>query len=376
MSFRIPCTFLAALVLWLPGQLYAQQPAGYVSLTGTVVDDSTGAPLAGAHVFIAVSMIGTVTNEQGQYRLESVPPGAHRLYVSILGYEPAARDIMLRETRDHAFDFRLKPAVVEVGEITVEAKGDKKWQQRLEKFTRLFIGETPNAAETKITNPEVLDFDEKLGYFYARAAEPLIIENRELGYRIQYFLKDFKTTVGGRTWYDGEPLYEELTPEQPDDALKWAQKRREAFMGSFRHFMLSALAGKVKEQGFMTYARQSSSQKGEESVFGGGLMKSPRFPIETPEFLKDSSTPSEKTLDFHGFLEIIYTGEMEDPSFLKWQNQGGMRKPKYQTSWIELDKGPALVDYKGDVLDPYGVVMYGYYAFERVGDELPKEYRP
>jgi hypothetical protein len=27
-------------------------------------------------------------------------------------------------------------------------------------------------------------------------------------------------------------------------------------------------------------------------------------------------------------------------------------------------------------LDPYGVTVYGYFAFERIADDVPKEYRP
>ena len=30
----------------------------------------------------------------------------------------------------------------------------------------------------------------------------------------------------------------------------------------------------------------------------------------------------------------------------------------------------------GEVRDPYGLTVYGYFAFERVADDVPKEYRP
>ena len=64
-------------------------------ISGRVVDAETGQPLPGAHVFIASSMIGTVTDTNGQFDLHDVPVGAHRLYVSMLGFEPDFRDIML-----------------------------------------------------------------------------------------------------------------------------------------------------------------------------------------------------------------------------------------------------------------------------------------
>jgi hypothetical protein len=361
------------------------QASRYTSISGSVVSDSTGQPLDGAHVFIAVSMYGTTTDAQGRYVLENVPLGAHRLYVSMVGYEPEPRDVMLRPDGETVFNFRLKPSVVEIGEVTVEARQDRRWRQRLEKFTRLFIGETPNAEQTKIMNPEVLDFEERVDRFVARASETLIIENRALGYRIQYFLKEFGSTPR-RTWYDGEPLFEELEPAGPDEAAIWQSARRKAFMGSFRHFMLALLADQADEQGFRTYSRPPFDLTGARSAPGagaaGGFSMQHRFPIKRAEILKDGDSAEEKSVDFHGAVEIVYMGEMEDPAYRKWRDQHGRgaglttSSDRYQTSFIQLEQGPTVVDWKGDVLDPYGVTFMGYFAFERVADEVPKEYRP
>jgi len=41
-----------------------------------------------------------------------------------------------------------------------------------------------------------------------------------------------------------------------------------------------------------------------------------------------------------------------------------------------LERGPATVDYKGEVVERYGVTVSGYFGFERVADQVPKEYRP
>lgn len=377
---------LVAGLFLLPDLTYSQAPA-YTTISGIVTNDSTGAPISGAHVFIASSMIGSVTAETGHYRLDGVPTGAHRLYVSIIGYEPVSKDVMLHGEGPHIFDFKLKPTVVQLEEVTVEAKLDKKWQRRFEKFTRLFIGETPNAEQTKIVNPEVLDFEDNLARFTARASETLIIENHALGYRIQYFLKEFGATPG-RTWYDGEPLFEEMEPESEEQAALWEENRRKAFMGSFRHFLLALLAGRVEEQGFLTYSRPAFnlSPAGSSTPVGptptGSFSGKYRFPVEPEELFTDGSNPSEKILDFHGAVEIIYRGEKEDPSYSKWLRNYArtgrieVGKGDLQTSWIQLEKGPTVFDYKGDVLDPYGVTFMGYLAFERVADEIPKEYRP
>ncbi len=369
----LPAAALAFAALLASAQPAAAQPSGRAVLTGTVTDAAGGAPLAGAHVFIASSMQGTVTDADGRYRLTDVPLGAHRLYVSIVGFEPGFVDVLLREPREHAYDFRLAESVVELGQVTVTGEQDPRWRERLQKFVRLFVGETPNAAQTEILNPEVLDFEEKAGLFRARAAEPLQIENRALGYRITYFLKNFEATPT-RVKYDGEPLFEPLGPDGPDEAAIWSAKRREAYLGSFRHFILAAMDGTLERQGFHLYHRQLGGPAAGPMPLSGPRPGGGRFPLKPDALFSEGDAPNEKKLDFKGYVEFVYEGEVEDEAFLKWAQRPG--RPKFQTSMLLLENGPTVVDYKGDTLDPYGVTFFGYLAFERVADEVPKEYRP
>ena len=93
------------LVLW---PVAARAQTEHATLRGIVADDETGTPLAGAHVFIAASMMGTAADDEGRFVLDRVPLGAHRLYVSMLGFEPASRDTLLRQARSYDFEFRLR----------------------------------------------------------------------------------------------------------------------------------------------------------------------------------------------------------------------------------------------------------------------------
>lgn len=64
--------------------------------TGTVagmVTDSTGAPLAGAAIEVEALFRGAITDENGAYRLTSMPAGTHTLRVRLLGYQTARRDV-------------------------------------------------------------------------------------------------------------------------------------------------------------------------------------------------------------------------------------------------------------------------------------------
>ena len=111
---------LASLIIWSPSTAEARQGVR-VSLTGTVTDAETGVPITGAHVFIASSMIGTTTDRDGQYVLENVPLGAHRLYASILGFEDDFLDIVLRSEQSQFLNFQMTPDIIDIGEIVVEA---------------------------------------------------------------------------------------------------------------------------------------------------------------------------------------------------------------------------------------------------------------
>lgn len=346
------------------------QPGQVAELRGTVLDRGTDAPLPGAHVFIAGSMTGTVTDGNGRYVLRGVPMGAHRLYVSMLGYEPDFRDILLRAPGAHVFDFQLQEAVLEVGELVIEAERDDDWLKRLERFTRAFIGETPNAEETTIVNPEVLDFEDRRGTLRAFAQTPLIIENRALGYRIQYFLRDFAITPT-RVQYDGEPLFEEMVPESAAEADRWRENRRMAFTGSFRHFALALISGRVEGQGFKTWSRPTGG--------GQGIQGDVRFPLDSATLISPGESDGEHVLHFEGAIEIAFMGEKEHPEYLSQGNPGassGRRRPSFQTSWITMERGPTILDHKGDTLDPYGVTFQGYWAWQRVADDVPREYRP
>ncbi len=359
---------LALLCLCVPLAV-AQVPT--VTITGTVRDAETGETLPGANVFVASSMNGTTTNNDGRYELDNIPVGALRLFASSLGFEAVAINIFIRQDSERVFNFELKPIVLELEGVVVEAEHDKKWKGRLKKFTKLFIGETPNAEETTIINPEVLDFAEKKGVFTAYAEEPIEFENRALGYKVQYFLKDFESTRT-RVKYDGEPLFVELEPANDEERQRWQKNRDKAFVGSFRHFLLALMANKVKEQGFEVFGRMMK-----KGPIGTAPQIGNRHPLDVYSIIRDGESPEEKILELESGAEILFTGEYEDRTYKNWMGAPGLStKSKFQTSWISMENGPTIIDYKGDVLDPYGVTFMGYLAFERVADQVPKEYRP
>lgn len=358
---RRPIYILVAILLWVPGTL--AQSTDRAVIAGSVVDADSGQPLANVNVFLAGTTQGTATNRRGLFRIDDIPSGHYRLYASRVGYEPAARDTLLNAGRTITVALKLKPTVLNLSEVRVSSERDRRWERRLRRFQKLFLGESERADSARIVNPGVLDFETRWwGKLTAQARQTLVIENRFLGYRLRYFLKEFSASGGTIRW-DGEPLFEPLTPSDSAEAAAWQENRRRAYYGSLRHFLRALLANRTEEEGFVVHHLPPQSET--DNV---------KMRVNPHRFLSEEPGDTHPTLHFYGRLEITYLEEPESDRYLKWR--GRTRRSRSQQSFIELNDGPVTVDRSGEIVEPYGATVYGYFAFERIADRVPKGYDP
>lgn len=366
LAFLLAAPSLAA---HTPAEAQAQ-PRGRATLSGRVVDAETGLPLPGAHVYVAASTMGTTTDAEGRFLLRPVPLGAQRVRVSMMGYEAAERDTLLTRPAPYRLAVRLKPAVVEVGRLTVDAERDSKWRKRLATFDRLFLGTSALAERSVIQNPEVLDFETRWwGRFEAEAARPLVVENDALGYRLTYFLRAFRES-GARLHWDGDPLFEALAPADSAQAAAWKSARRAAYRGSLRHFLRALLADRLREEGFQVRHLRPDP-------FGPGRRYDEGRPARRKRLLSPGRDSTYTLLDFRGRLKVVYADEAADPAFARSRYRLSDYAPDRQVSYLEIEDGPVTVDRTGEILEADGAVLYGYWAFERTSElMIPKEYQP
>lgn len=358
---------LIGLALLTVPPLHAQPREG-VTIQGTVVDDSTGAPLPDTHVFVSGTMAGTTVAEDGGFHLSGLSTGSKRLYVTRLGYKPVQKDLLLRTDTTLTLNIRLNTTVIEAGTVTVTAERGDEWYEHLSRFKRLFIGESGPAQRCYLLNPKALQFDTAWwGRFEADASRPLTVENRALGFRLTYYLKEFEERGDVIRW-DGEPVFHALSPRDSTEARRWTENRRRAFRGSIRHFLLALLNDRVEEEQFRMY-RIPRAQAYRH------VDRADRLPTDRDRIL---GTPADSLheIQFTGALEVIYDGEPESEDFLDW---GSLRRqPRdHQVSRIRLNEQPIHVDEHGEIVEPYGATLYGYFAFtRRMAELLPREYRP
>lgn len=156
---------------------------------GLVVDEATMLPVNKATVFINRTSTGTTTNERGEFTL-AIPFGRHALIGMAPGFETDGQFISSNEISDSIIIYlKTKPQPLQKNLEGYEKDGWEKWSELfLTNFLGSFIDE-----QCKIKNRKALKFriSSQTGELMAISDEPLIIENKALGYTVLYKLESF-----------------------------------------------------------------------------------------------------------------------------------------------------------------------------------------
>jgi len=91
--------------------------AGKGSISGHIVD-SENLPLPGAAVIIKSLNKGTVTDNNGVYRLLGLNPGDYVVVVSYVGFKPIEKKITIKDDKSQTLDFQLTDNEI-IGEVVV-----------------------------------------------------------------------------------------------------------------------------------------------------------------------------------------------------------------------------------------------------------------
>ena len=127
MSFRN--TYLYSLLFFalLSSFQYSySQKSDKTVVNGLVVDAKTGQPLTGTNVFFEKTTIGTITDNQGKYRIETLIP-SDKIVFSFIGYETESRIVSKGE--DQTINISLKLSSITLDEVKVNS-GKKSYKNK------------------------------------------------------------------------------------------------------------------------------------------------------------------------------------------------------------------------------------------------------
>ncbi len=358
-------TIYSILLLFISFSASAQS---YFYIKGKVLDDSTKLPMEGASVICQNTTRGTITNKEGEFRME-LPVGGHNLVITYTGYESESIRISSSQDNGNEINIQLKKKEKKLEEVIIQASTEVKdgWNKYGKHFSDYFIGSTPFARECTIENPGILKFyfSKKRNRLKVKAEEPVVVMNYALGYKIQYrldsFFYDYTTKFSA---YTGVAFYTELdsTAEQK---LTWAQNRKKAYLGSRLHFMRCYFDSTLTENGFVL------EQIYTDSVTGKMKMRSLENSYDSSVYSLVDSV--DKEINLFGKYRLVYTLEPMEKEYLI-ANKYPLTA-KEQLSTLEFLNGFVITE-NGFFYDQTEVINSGYWAWKNLADQLPYDYWP
>ena len=347
-------------------QIFSQ--ASY-SINGKIIDEETRLPLLGASVFAENTTIGTATNNEGIFTLY-LPNGGYSIVFSFTGYQTATKRVTTADAGNSQFVIELKKKEKSMDEFVVKATfevadGLAKYGDF---FLENFIGKTANSKDCYIKNKEALKF-----FYYRRAKRlkilataPLEIVNNALGYHIKYELDSFVHEYNSQvSLYTGYPLFQEMQSDNIADVEKWNAARKVAYEGSILHFMRSMYQKKLKEEGFEIQFITKSNNK-ETAIALKNFYGAVRYN-------RDDSSNTVEILPIQKEVAIIYKNETPSTLYLDSNRDASS---KFQLSVVSFLPNESLnIEQNGFYYEQNDITINGYWAWEKVADMLPYNFR-
>lgn len=340
----------------------------YFYIKGKVIDDSTRLPLEGASVLCQNTTKGTITNKEGEFRME-LPAGGHNLVITYTGYESESVRISSSQDNSNELNIILKKKEKKLEEVVIQASTEVKdgWTKYGKQLSDYFVGSTPFAKQSNIENPDVLKFyfSRKRNVLKVKAEEPVIVMNYALGYRISYqldsFIYDYNTKFSS---YAGVAFYTELDSTAEQKTV-WLKNREKAYLGSRLHFMRCYYDSTLADNGFVI-----------EHIYNDTINAKPRIrsvenPYDSAVYVLVDSV--DKEINLFGKYRIVYTLQPMEKEYLL-ANKYPL-SAKEQLSTLELLNGFVITE-NGFFYEQHEVINSGYWAWKNLADQLPYDYWP
>jgi hypothetical protein len=346
--------YVSFLFLLLFFSAYANQ-----TITGIVKDAQTSQPVSFANVFFSHTLIGTTTDENGEFELEfSLQQESLQLVVQHIGYDMFITEIVAGHIPEKKLYIYLDPHVIEGEELVVVGKDPKGWQENFEKFEKLFLGYSDNAEQCQIVNPHVLEFH-KPAYGFELSVisrEPVVVENLALGYKIDVHIRKFTSYVD-QVRYILYTRFYELQPSDPKVERIWHQNRMQTYYGSIRHFIRALALGELEQEKFI--------------IPNAFTVDDTTFLIKPPASSLADLRRKEGSYGFkvRGLNKNIEFNTDKIQIYYKTQSQDAH-------SYLNILTHPVEIDTLGNIYTPLAIATRGKWYQMRVADLLPWSFNP
>ena len=339
-------------------------------IKGVVVNADNGKPIETASIFIDNTTIATETDAKGNFQINIPANNKNQLVVSAFGYEYF---IVSNPTATSNLKIQLKTEETILDELVID-KNVFTRKEMLKAFKHFFIGNTKNAKKTKIVNEKdlVFYFDTKTNQLLAHSDKPIIINNENLGYTINFHLDTFQVkfnyqTLDPKNYMNSNYFGYSLFSENGTPNKKTIANRAETFNNSSVAFFSDLITNNLENSDYML------------AVSGLGVNVEEYLKVE-PENdgykLCIIKMPTRKRADLSGV--VIKGGnlnsklkkdtiEMEVPFVVFNRETKEQSQLYFQQECVLIQKG-------GHLVNPNDVYFSGFFSDLKTADMLPIDY--
>lgn len=240
--------FITFFVFLIVSVSFSQQAGG-------VIVDENNVPVQNVNVYLDGTTFVSQTDTNGNFALNFNIMSNRMLVISCIGYHT---QYLSDYNNRQDLRIQLKKAVIELNEVNISFDGFSR-KQKLKLFRSEFLGRTANGRNCLIENEDQIYFayNRALRKLQVFANAPLIVVNKNLGYRIFIDLIGFEATFYRNNINPAEMYrctYSVLSHfEETSTAEKFLKRRLKTYSGSQLQFFRNMVNHVWNKNNFMLF---------------------------------------------------------------------------------------------------------------------------
>lgn len=322
------------------------------TINGSVFDEKKE-PIPGVSVYLDGTTIGTITDENGKYSLDTNQNSNVSLIVQALGYETIIID---KSLKNNNLELYLIPKQTQLKEVIVKKEFFTR-KQKLAVFKEQFLGQSKAGKSCLIDNEEeiILDYDYTTNVLSATSINPIKVKNPYLGYDVEFNLQEFyvkfykrsvKSIDAIESSFLGTTLYREVKKDSKVEKI-----RKEVYQNSAMNFFKILANNKWKEAKYIFYTGS--------------------FPANPEHFFTITQEGDFKkiTVLYNDVKKHLLSNKTKFYAEYSLLNKKNQSKIMFYTNEFYVDKF-------GNNSNSREIRFSGYLGTQRLGDLLPLNYLP
>ena len=225
-------------------------------ITGKVYDSSTRLPIADAAIYLNNSSYYTMTNDSGAFYLKVLEKMNTPLIISRVSYETF---VVNDPFKQKSIEIPLIAKENVLSEVVIKADRFSR-QEKLKAFEQQFLGDDKAGRSCTILNKDDIQifFDEDEKTLHATNEQPIIVDNKYLGYRMYCSIIDFQVRYWNKSLNKRSiksallrcnTFFMDTAPNNP--TVK--KQRDDAYKGSLNYFFKNLTTQTLKPSNYIVY---------------------------------------------------------------------------------------------------------------------------